>query len=105
VFWDPLKPVGRPPGRVVADELIAPEVPAKDRVERAAGLERVWTTGIFSTRALPWTTVSVGVTTRAAWVAKIFALMTDWDSVAFVRVWMSGRIGVAAAALNFRNCV
>ena len=49
--------------------------------------------------------VIVGVTTKAAWLARIFAFKTDCDKVAFVRVWIEGWMGVAAAALNFRNVV
>jgi hypothetical protein len=44
-----------------------------------------------------------GFVTSAAWLARIFALRTDCERVALVRVWMDGWIGVAAAALNLRN--
>jgi hypothetical protein len=46
-----------------------------------------------------------GVTTRAAWEARTLVLRTDCERVAFVRVWIDGWMGVAAAALNLRNWV
>jgi hypothetical protein len=46
-----------------------------------------------------------GFVTNAAWLVSVFALITLWETDTLSRVWMLGRIGDTAAALNFRKVV